>query len=113
VAVCPACGKELPGEFPFCPGILRDLGDRIGIAENLGRFAYTLVLEGRAATTTRLLSSSEALREQIGSASVPWVARMNEETLTTIRKQLDDVAGRSRHSRFEPVRTACSSRQLG
>jgi predicted ATPase/class 3 adenylate cyclase len=72
--------------------IRRDLGDRPAIAENLSRFARTLAMVGRAGTAARLLSGSEALREQIGSASVPWVTRMNEETLTTIRTQLDDAA---------------------
>lgn len=72
--------------------ILYDLGDRLGISEILGRFASTLALTGQAATTTRLLSSSEALREQIGSARVPWVTKMNEETLATIRAQLDEAS---------------------
>ena len=37
----------------------------------------------------RLLSSSEALHEEIGKASVPWVAKMNDKTRTTIGSLLD------------------------
>jgi hypothetical protein len=47
---------------------------------------------GDAATAARLLSGSESLREQIGSASVPLVTKMNERTLTAIRTQLDDAS---------------------
>jgi tetratricopeptide (TPR) repeat protein len=72
--------------------IRRDLGDHIAIAENLGRFARTLGVAGRAGAAARLLSSSEALREHIGSTSVPSVAKMNEETLTAIRTQLNEAA---------------------
>ena len=72
--------------------IRRDLDDHVAIAENLGRFACTYAVAGDARTATQLLSSSEALRKQIGSASVPSVARMNEETLGAIRSQLDEAA---------------------
>ena len=43
---------------------------------------------------TDLLIQSQAppgVREQSG-AGVPWVAKMNEETLVTIRAQLDEAA---------------------
>jgi predicted ATPase/class 3 adenylate cyclase len=71
--------------------IHRDLGDRVAIMTDLCRFAGALAAVGRAEAAVRLLSSSEALREEIG-ASVPWITRMNEETLTTIRTQLDEAA---------------------
>jgi predicted ATPase len=71
--------------------IYRDLGRRGGIVENLSRFARGLAVAGRAETAARLLSTSEMLREEIGG-SVPWVAGLNEETLTTIRTQLDEAA---------------------
>ena len=68
------------------------LDDPIAIAENLGRVASTFAVAGMAGTAALLLSSSEALREQIGSSSVPSVAKMNEETLTAIHMQLDEAA---------------------
>src|SRR5207247_3522241 len=70
--------------------ILRDLGDRGGIAENLSRFAEAVLVAGRPETAARLVSSSEALREEIGGG-VPWLADLNDETLTTIRAQLDEA----------------------
>ena len=72
--------------------ILHGLGDRPAIAGSLGRFARTLAVAERAGMAARLLSSSETLREEIGSASVPWVAKMNEETLSAICAQLDEAA---------------------
>lgn len=42
-------------------------------------------------TAVRLISCFEALREEIGGGEA-WVARMNEETLATIRTQLDEAA---------------------
>jgi tetratricopeptide (TPR) repeat protein len=72
--------------------IHRNLGDPHGIAKDLCRVARVLAVEGRAATAARLLSSSEALHEEIGATLRPWLARMNEETLTTIRSQLDEAA---------------------
>ena len=71
--------------------IYRDLGDPHGIAIELRRCAGALALKGRAATAARLLSSAEALHEEIGG-TMPWVARMTEEALATIRTQLDEVA---------------------
>jgi hypothetical protein len=71
--------------------ILHDLGDRPGIAENLGRFACTLDGTESAKVAGRLLSSSEALYED-GGGPPPWVAKRNAETLSTIRAQLDDAA---------------------
>ena len=69
----------------------RDLGDRGGIYENLCRFARALAVAGRAEPAALLLSGSEALREEIG-ANISWVAKMKEETLATLRPQLDEAA---------------------
>jgi hypothetical protein len=69
----------------------RDLGSLQGIAQSLCRNAGTFsVLLGKADTAARLLSCFEALREQIGADA--WVARMNEQTLSAIRAQLDEGA---------------------
>jgi tetratricopeptide (TPR) repeat protein len=71
--------------------ILHDLGDRGGIAENLSRFAEAFVVAGQPEIAARLASSSEALREEVGGG-VPWLADVNDETLTTIRGQLNEAA---------------------
>jgi predicted ATPase/class 3 adenylate cyclase len=74
--------------LPIC----RDLGDPFQTAVNLCRVACALTAAGRAETAAALLlSRSEVLFEEIG-AQVPWVSRMNEETLNAIRAQLDDDA---------------------
>jgi non-specific serine/threonine protein kinase len=71
--------------------ILRDLGDRGGIAESLSRFAEAVAVAGQPETAAWLVSSAEALREEVGGG-VPWLAEANDETLTTIRAQLDEAA---------------------
>ena len=71
--------------------IYRDLGDLLGIAVNLCRFARALAFAGRAATAAQLLSCFEALRTEIGGSEA-WVTRDNEETLAMIRTQLDEAA---------------------
>jgi predicted ATPase len=71
--------------------IRRDLGDRIEIAMGLCSAARAITPLGKVGTAVRLISCFEALREEIGGGEA-WVARMNEETLTTIRTQLDDEA---------------------
>jgi predicted ATPase/class 3 adenylate cyclase len=72
--------------------IHRDLGDPIGIARGLCRVARVLASVGRAGTAARLLSSSEALHEELGASLRPWLAQLNEETLITVRAQLDETA---------------------
>ena len=72
--------------------IYRHLGERQEIAVNLCRLARALAVEGRAGTAARLLSTSQALREEIGASVPSWVADLNEETLTAVRTQLDDAA---------------------
>ncbi len=71
--------------------ISRDLGERVEIADVLSRLASGLAVAGRAGPAARLLSSSMALHEKIGSRRF-WVAQRNEETLATIRTQLDEAA---------------------
>ncbi len=58
---------------------------------DLSRFASALAATGRVERAARLLSSAEALREEIGS-DVRWIGKMNERTLTAIRAQLDEAA---------------------
>jgi predicted ATPase/class 3 adenylate cyclase len=71
--------------------IRRDVGGRIEIAMALCSVARAITVVGRVRMAARLISCFEALREEIGGGE-PWIARMNEETLATIRNQLDEAA---------------------
>jgi hypothetical protein len=53
--------------------------------------ARAITALGKSGTAVRLISYFEALREEIGGGEA-WVARMNEETLTTIRTELHGAA---------------------
>lgn len=67
------------------------LGDLLDTAVDLCSFAAVLAREGRAVTATRLLSSLDALGDAIGGRR-RYVEELSEETLTTIRTQLDEAA---------------------
>jgi predicted ATPase len=71
--------------------IYTDLGDPHGVAIELRRCASALALKGEAVTAAQLLSSAEALHEEIGG-TMPWLARMRKEALANIRRQLDEAA---------------------
>jgi len=70
--------------------IRRNFGERLVIADLLSCFAATLAFAGRAETAARLLSSSEALQDELGTTP-PWVADRNKETLTSVRTELDEA----------------------
>ena len=72
--------------------IRRDVGDLIGLAADLRRSSFALAFAGRAAAAARLLSSSEALREQLGTSLQPDSASMDEQTLAIVGAQLDKAA---------------------
>jgi predicted ATPase/DNA-binding SARP family transcriptional activator len=67
------------------------LGDLLDTAVDLSRFAAVLAREGKAVTATRLLSSLEALGDEIGIRRSN-VEELSEEALTTIRARLDEAA---------------------
>jgi hypothetical protein len=71
--------------------IKRDLGNTFEIAIGLCGAARAITVAGRVETAVRLISCFEGLREEIGGGEA-WVVRMNEETLATIRTQLDEAA---------------------
>jgi predicted ATPase len=71
--------------------IRRDLGDRVEIAMGLCSVARAITPLGKVRTAVRLISCFDGLREETGGGE-PWVARMNEETLATIRTELDEAA---------------------
>ncbi|MCJ7711837.1 MAG: hypothetical protein MUQ32_13520, partial [Chloroflexi bacterium] len=71
----------------------RDRGVHLQTALDLCRFARALALAGGAgADAARLLSSAEAIRDEIGAGVPRFLGRVNEEALTAIRAQLDDAA---------------------
>jgi predicted ATPase len=71
--------------------IKRDLGDHTEIALGLCSAARAITALGKVVPAVRLISSFEALREELGGGE-PWVVRMNEQTVATIRTQLDEAA---------------------
>jgi tetratricopeptide (TPR) repeat protein len=67
------------------------LGDLLDAAVDLCRFAAVLARGGKAVTATRLLSSLDALGDEIGIRR-SYVEELSQETLTTIRMRLDEAA---------------------
>ena len=70
--------------------IVRDLGEPVEIADSISRFASTLAFAGKANAAVRLLSCSEALREELGVRR-SWVIKRNEETLAIVQSELDEA----------------------
>ena len=68
--------------------LLRSVDDRLMTTAAGCRLA--LALAGKAVTATRLLSSAAVRLDEIG-ASPPWLVRINEQTLSAIRAQLDEA----------------------
>jgi predicted ATPase/class 3 adenylate cyclase len=71
--------------------IYRDLGDPLQTTDNLCRSAHALAAVGRSDPAVRLVACAETLWEKIG-AHPGWVVKMNEDTLSVARPQLDDAA---------------------
>lgn len=71
--------------------LLTNVRDRLGVASRICSAAHLLAVLGRAAVAARLLSHAESVYEETG-AQEPWVDKMNEKTLVTIRRQLDEAA---------------------
>lgn len=69
----------------------RRLGDRLEAALDLCRLAKALAALGDPVTAARLLGSFEATAKASG-AGVPWVSRMNAETIASVRDQLGEPA---------------------
>jgi predicted ATPase/class 3 adenylate cyclase len=87
------------GRLPDAVAMLREairiehgLGSVLELAIDLGRLASVLAVAGRAPEAAQLLSSSEALTEKLGARVPWWAGRRNEQTLATIRTQLDTAA---------------------
>ena len=72
--------------------ILMDVDDRLGIGENLARFARVFAVAGRSDAAAELLAGPEVLYEETGAGVLAWVAELNEATLFLIRRRLSDEA---------------------
>jgi predicted ATPase len=72
--------------------IHRGLGALGGIGLALRTFARVLALKGRAAAAARILSGAKARDQEMGFRTDPSFERFDEETLSTIRMQLDEAA---------------------
>jgi predicted ATPase/class 3 adenylate cyclase len=66
-----------------------ELGDGLFVAVIVCRFAAILALAGRPRTAASVLSTSAVLLEGIG-ARPPWIAKIAEGALASIRAQLDE-----------------------
>ncbi len=70
----------------------RARGSDLQTAYDLVRFARALaVAGGAAANATRLLASAEALRVEIGAGMPPFLAKISDETHTSLQAQLDEA----------------------
>jgi predicted ATPase len=69
----------------------RELGDAYRLPFIVCRFACALAAAEMPGVAARVLSSGQALLEEIG-AGENWAAGMNEQTLASIRTQLDEAA---------------------
>jgi predicted ATPase/class 3 adenylate cyclase len=72
--------------------INRDFGAHSRTAKDLRTFARVLAVKGRAATAARILSCAMARQQEMGFDTDPFAERFDEETLSTIRLQLDEAA---------------------
>lgn len=71
----------------------RDVGAAFQTALDLTRFARALAVAGGSdADAAALLSCAEALRQEIGAGTWPFMAKIHEEALATIRTRLDEAA---------------------
>jgi tetratricopeptide (TPR) repeat protein len=69
----------------------RQLGDAYRLPFIVCRFGRVLARAGMAGAAACVLASGQALLEEMG-ASEDWAERMNEQTLASIRTQLDEAA---------------------
>jgi len=86
------------GEIPRALSMLeqayaidRKVGEAVQIALDMCRFARVLAAAGRPAVAVRLVSSAEAYRQEMGAIFRPWVRKLNEDTLSIVRPQLDQA----------------------
>jgi hypothetical protein len=71
--------------------INRELRDAYRLPFIVCRFARAVAAAGMAERAARILASGQALLEEIG-AGENWAGSMNDQTLASIRTQLDEAA---------------------
>jgi class 3 adenylate cyclase len=76
VATCPACGKELPGEFPFCPFCAAPLTQQPPSAAQEERKVVSVLFCDLVGFTA---SSEAADPENVRSRIRPYHARLRSE----------------------------------
>ena len=91
IAVDQARVEDATAQLQEAQRILRELNDRLLLAVGVGRFASVLAAAGRPVPATEVLSSSEALMEEMG-ARPPWFAHISAKTLAVVRAELDESA---------------------
>ena len=69
----------------------RELDDTYRLPFIVCRFAGAVAAKGMAGTAARMLSCGQSLLDEL-SSSEDWMERTNEETLLSIRAQLDEAA---------------------
>jgi class 3 adenylate cyclase/tetratricopeptide (TPR) repeat protein len=76
VATCPSCGKELPGEFPFCPFCGAQLTEQPAVALKEERKVVTVLFCDLVGFTA---SSAAADPEDVRSRIRPYHGRLRQE----------------------------------
>jgi class 3 adenylate cyclase/tetratricopeptide (TPR) repeat protein len=76
VAICPSCGKELPGEFPFCPFCAAPLTEQRAAAAHEERKVVTVLFCDLVGFTA---ASQAADPEDVRSRIRPYHARLRQE----------------------------------
>jgi class 3 adenylate cyclase len=76
VAVCPSCGKELPGEFPFCPFCTAPLTELPAAPAQEERKVVSVLFCDLVGFTA---ASEEQDPEDVRARIRPYHARLREE----------------------------------
>jgi predicted ATPase len=87
-------GGRAAESFPYLERAYRrhvELGEAVEVAIDVMRFGIASAAVGHPEVAARLLSLSDALREELGTR-IPWVEREAEKTLGTVRERLEKAA---------------------
>jgi class 3 adenylate cyclase/tetratricopeptide (TPR) repeat protein len=75
MAICPACSKELPGEFPFCPFCAAPLSARVAAGQAKERKVVSVLFCDLVGFTA---ASESADPEEVAARVAPYHARTRE-----------------------------------
>src|ERR671928_605733 len=76
MAFCPSCGKEVPGEFPFCPFCAAPLAEKPPTTQLEERKAVTVLFCDLVGFTA---ASEQADPEDVRARLRPYHARLRQE----------------------------------